>query len=105
MLYLHVAYLDLGFDMLFALHGFMCVGLLAYVVASTPLVACWMQSLIRYTFVVLVCLRHIFLRSMQCWYACLVCFVPPVWLSLLHCIFARLPTCSCMSLCVIHTPI
>ena len=41
MLYLHVAYLDLGFDMLFALHGFMCVGLLAYVVASTPLVAYW----------------------------------------------------------------
>ena len=59
----------------------------------------------RYTSVVLVCLIHTFLHSMRCWYACLACFVPPVWLSLLLCIFTRLPTCSCMNLCVVHTPI
>ena len=29
----------------------------------------------------------------------------PFGFSLLLCIFARLPTCSCMSLCVVHTPI
>ena len=45
-----------------------------------------------------------FLHFVRC-YACLACFVPPIWLSLLLCIFPRLPTCSCMSLCVIHTPI
>ena len=42
------------------------------------------------------------LRSVRYWYACLVSLV---WLSLLLCIFARLPTCSCMSLCVVRTPI
>ena len=33
MLYLHVAYLDLGFDMLFALRGFVHVGLWAHLLA------------------------------------------------------------------------
>ena len=37
-----------------------------------------------------------FLCSMRC-YACLACFVPPFWLFLLLCIFARLSICSCMS--------
>ena len=46
-----------------------------------------------------------FLCFMRCCYACLACFVSPVWLSLLRCIFAYLPICSCMSLCVIHAPI
>ena len=32
---------------------------------------------------------------------CLACFMPPVWLSLLLCIFARLPICSCMSPCLL----
>ena len=48
---------------------------------------------------VLVCLIHTFLYSVRCWYACLSCFVLPVWLSSLLCIFACLPTCSFMSLC------
>ena len=34
---------------------------------------------------------------------CLLC--APIWLSLLLYIFVRLPICSCMSLCVVHTPI
>ena len=59
----------------------------------------------RYTFVVSVCLIHTFLYSVWCWYACLAYFVPLVWLSSLQCIFACLPTCSCMSLCVVHIPI
>ena len=34
--------------------------------------------------------------------ACHACFMPPVWLSLLICIlFACLPTCSCISLCLL----
>ena len=57
----------------------------------------------RYTSMVLVCLLYTFLHSMQCWYACHACFKPPVWISLLLCLFARLPTCSCMSLCVVRT--
>ena len=32
---------------------------------------------------------------------CLACFMPPVWLSLRLCIFARLPICSCMSPCLL----
>ena len=51
------------------------------------------------------CLIHTFLLSVQCCYVYLACFVPLVWLSLLICIFTRLPTCSCMSLYVVHTPI
>ena len=42
------------------------------------------------------------LHFVRCWYACLACFAPLIWLSLLLCIFARLPTCSCISLCVVH---
>ena len=66
----------------------------------------WMWPLIRYTFVVSVCLLHTFLRSVRCWYACLACFAPPIWLPLLLCFLVeRLPTCSCMSLCVVRTSI
>ena len=40
--------------------------------------------------------------STLCNVACHACFVPPVWLSLLLCtLFARLPTCSCMSPCLL----
>ena len=61
---------------------------------------------VRYTSMVSVCQIHTFLHPMWCWYACLACFVPPIWLSLLLCfLVARLPTCSCMSLCVVHTSI
>ena len=39
--------------------------------------------------------------SAPCNVACHACFVPPIWLSLLLCIlFACLPTCLCMSLCL-----
>ena len=54
---------------------------------------------------VLVCLIHTFLCFMRCWYACLACFVPPVWLSLIFCIFLWLPTCSCKSLYFVLTSI
>ena len=44
--------------------------------------------------------------SAPCDVACLACFVPPVWLSLLLCIlFACLPTCSYMSLCLLMSSI
>ena len=45
----------------------------------------------------LVCLVLTFLYSVQCY----ACFVPLVWLSLLLCIFAHLPTYSCMSPCLL----
>ena len=48
-------------------------------------------------FMMLVCLVLTFLYSMQCY----ACFVPLVWLSLLLCIFAHLPTYSCMSPCLL----
>ena len=73
-------------------------GPLACMVASTPLMACWMWPLVQRISMMLVCLIHIFLHSVWWCYACLACFVPPVWLSLLLYIFARLPTNSCMSL-------
>ena len=95
-----LASIDLGVAMLCALHGLVLVWLHMSLVLLV-----WMQPLVRCTSVVLVCLIHTFLCSMQCRYACLACFVPPIWLSLLSCIFARLRTCSYMSLCVVHTPI
>ena len=53
----------------------------------------------RHISVMFVCLIHTFLYCVRCFYAC---FVPPIWLSLLLCIlFACLPTCSCMSLCLL----
>ena len=55
----------------------------------------------RHIFVILVCLIHTFIFSVQWCYACLACFVPPIWLSLLLCIFAHLPICSCMSPCLL----
>ena len=95
-----LASLDLGFAMLCAPRGLVLVWL-----HPSLLRFAWMQPLVRYMSLVLVCLIHTFLLSVRCLYACLDCFVPPVWLSLLHCIFARLPTCSCISLYLIHTPI
>ena len=92
-----LASLNLGFSMLYAVRGFVLrwlhLSLLGFI---------WMWPLVRYTSVVSVYLLYTFVRSVRCWFAC---FVPPIWLSLLPCIFARLPTCSCMSLCVVHTPI
>ena len=96
-----LASLNLGFAMLCALHGLV----LAW---SHPsfLGIDWVWPFVRYTPVVLVCLIHTFLRFARRWYACLACFVPPVWLSLLLCfLFACFPTCSCMCLCVVHNPI
>ena len=61
----------------------------------------WMWSLVRHISVMLVHLIHTFLHFVWWCYAFLSCFVPPVWLSLLLCIFARLPTCSCMSPCLL----
>ena len=74
----------------------------ACVVTSTHLVACRMWPLVRHISVMLVCLIHTFLYCVRCFYAC---FVPPIWLSLLLFIFTHLFTCSCISFCVIHTPI
>ena len=91
-----LATLDLGFAMLLC-PSWTC----AFVVTSIPPRVC---------LDVTTCEIHLhgvgvlgtFLCSVRCWFAC---FAPPIWLSLLFCIFAHLPTCSCMSLCVVHTPI
>ena len=80
------------------------VGLCLSVFGATCLRGC-IPPLVRHIFVMLVCLIHTFLCFVRCCYACLACFVPPVQLSLLLCIFAHLPTCSCMSLCVARTPL
>ena len=108
MLYSMFAYLDLGFAMLFALRWLVLVGLWGHLLMwlhLSLLWLVWMWPLVSHISVILVCLTHTVLCSVQCWYACLACFVPPVWLSLLLCIFTSLPTCSSMSLCVVHTPI
>ena len=72
----------------------------ACMVASAPLMVCsgitiWENTSPWYWFAW--CIP--FLHSVWC-YACLACFVPPVWLSLLLCIFTRLPTWPCMSPCL-----
>ena len=102
------ACLDLGLVMLCALHGLVLVGLWGYLLVwlhLSLLWIVWMLPFVRRTFVVFVCLIHTFLCSAWCLYGWLAFFVPPVWLFVLLCIFVRLPTCSCMSLCVIHSPI
>ena len=81
------------------------LGPLACVVTSIPPEACLNLTTCENTSGVLMSSMHTFLCFVRCWYACLACFAPPIWLSLLLCIFARLPTCSCMSLCVVHIPI
>ena len=102
------ACLDLGLVMLCALHGLVLVGLWGYLLVwlhLSLLWIVWMLPFVRHTSVVFVCLIHTFLCSAWCLYGWLAFFVPPVWLSVLLCIFVRLPTCSCMSLCVVHSPI
>ena len=97
-------YLDLDFAMLCALFGLVFFGFWGYLLVwlhMSLLWFAWVWPLMRHISVMLVCLIHTFLHSMWWCYACLANFVPPVWLSLLLCIFARLPTCSCMSLCLL----
>ena len=98
------AYLDLGFAMLFTLHRLVLVGLWGHMLLwlhPSHLWPIWMWPFMRHISLMLVCLIHTFLHSMRWCYACLVCFVPPVWLSLLLYIFARFPTYSCMSPCLL----
>ena len=107
-LYIHVCLSRLGFAMLCTLHGLMLVGLWGHLLMwlhLSLLWIVWMLPFMGYTSMVLACLIYTFLCSVRCCYACLACFVPPVWLSLLLCIFARLPIGSCMSLCVVDTQI
>ena len=101
-------FLDLGFAMLCALHGLMLVGLWGHLLVWLHLSflwLVWMWLLVRHISMMWVCLIHTFSHSVRWCYACLACFVPPVWLSLLLCNFACLATCLCMSLCVVHIPI
>ena len=100
MLYLHVSLPRYRFC-----HALYPLWVCAYVFTSVPPRVCLDVTTWRYTFKVLECLFYTFLHSVRCWYACLAFFTPPVWLSLLLCILACLPTCSCMSLFVIHTSI
>ena len=100
MLYLHVSLPRDRFC-----HALYPLWVCAYVFTSVPPRVCLDVTTWRYTFEVLECLFYTFLHSVRCWYACLAFFTPPVWLSLLLCILACLPTCSCMSLFVIHTSI
>ena len=92
-----LASLDLGFAMLCTLHGFMLVWLLLSLLGLV-----WMWPFMRYN------------PSCWCaWYApfSAPCDVDMLALLALHhlfgflCFFAHLPTCLCMSLCVIHTSI
>ena len=81
------------------------LGPLACVVASVPLVACLdVTAYETHLRDVGVLDTHLsLLCAMMLCFPCLLC--AHIWLSLLLCIFTRLPTCSCMSLCVVHTPI
>jgi len=98
--------LDLGFAMLYALCGLVLVGLWGHLfVWFAPFRACLDVTTCEIHLRGVGVLDHTFLCSIRCCYACLVCFVILVWLCLLFYIFACLPTCSCMSQCVIHTPI
>ena len=74
---------------------------LTCVVASVPLVVCLDVT----TREIHLCDVGVLDTHFSSLHACLACFVPPAWLSLLLCIFACLRTCSCTSLCVVHTPI
>ena len=67
------------------------LGPLACVVTSIPPEACLNLTTCENTSGVLMSSMHTFLCSVRCWYACLACFAPPIWLSFLLCIFARLP--------------
>ena len=98
------ACLDLGFAMLCALRGLVFVGLWGHLLVWLHSSLLWLVSvwlLVRHISIMLVCLTHTFLYSMWWCYACLACFVPPIWLSLLPCILAHLPTFSWMSLCLL----
>ena len=53
----------------------------------------------------LVCLIHTFLHSVRCCMLALLALCYLFGFLCFFCIFVCLPTCSCMSLCVIHTPI
>ena len=98
------ASLDLGFDMfLCPLWASACwsLGSLARMIISNPLVALFgCNHLWERIPVMSVCSMHTLslLHAMIC-LPCLL--VPPVWLSLLFYIFARLPTCPCMILCLL----
>ena len=67
------------------------LGPLACVVTSIPPEACLNLTTCENTSGVLMSSMHTFLFFVRCWYACLACFAPPIWLSFLLCIFARLP--------------
>ena len=69
------------------------LGPFACVVTSVPSKACLDLTTCENTYEVLVCSIHTFLYSVRYWYASLACFAPPIWLSLLLCIFASLHTC------------
>ena len=99
-----LACLDLGFAMLYALCGLVLVGPWGHLFVWLHLSLLWldwMWLLVRHNSVMLVRLIHTFLCSVRWCYAYLACFVPLVWLSLLLCIFAHLPTYSCMSPCLL----
>ena len=90
-LYIHVCLSRLGFAMLCTLHGLMLVGLWGHLLMwlhLSLLWIVWMLPFMGYTSMVLACLIYTFLCSVRCCYACLACFVPPIWLF-----FASLHAC------------
>ena len=98
------ACLDLGFAMLFSRCGLAHVELWDHLLVwlhSSLLWLVWMWRLVRHISVMLVCLIHTFLHLVRWCYACLACFVTPIWISLLLCIFAHMPTCSCIGPCLL----
>ena len=104
MLYAIFASLDLGFTMVLC-PPWACacwsLGPLARVVTSGPLMALFgCNHLWKHIPVMPICSMHTL--SPLCMMICLPCLlVPPVWLSLLFYIIACLPTCPCMSLCLL----
>ena len=99
-------YLDLDFAMLCALFGLVFFGFWGYLLVwlhMSLLWFVWVWPLMRHISVMLVCLIHTFLYSMRCWYVCLAALCHPFSFLCFFYIFAHLPACSCMNLCVVYT--
>ena len=89
--------LDLGFVMLCALHGLLLVGIWGHL-----LVNLWGHLLVRYTSVMSFFYAYPFSTPCD---VLMHAFLDFYHLFGFLCIFACLPTCSSMNLCVVHTPI
>ena len=86
---------DLGFDMLYGLHGFVFVGLWGHLLVwlhPSLLWIVWIRPLVGYTSVALVCLTHTLspLRAMLICLSCLLCAVCLAFFAFSHLLHACL---------------